>query len=232
VLRRELARLEAGRDHRFRWRGGDVSRVEAISDAVFGFALTLIVVSLEAPKTLEDLKAEMLSVPIFACSFAILLLIWFKQYRFFRRFGLEDVTTTVLNFALLFTVLVYVYPLKFLFTGLFHGSAQHLNHVEYAQLLVIYSAGYIAYNVIFVWLYRHALTFARDLELSTSETYEVTTEIGTFVVSCIIGAAVPAIAFAMPAPLDIWTGLLYLTVTPAIFAWEAYRRRCAPVPAA
>jgi uncharacterized membrane protein len=231
VLRRELARLDAGRDPRFRWRGGDVSRVEAISDAVFGFAVTLIVVSLEPPATFQDLKNEMLSVPIFACSFAILLLIWFKQYRFFRRFGLEDVTTTVLNFALLFVVLVYVYPLKFLFSGLFHGTAQRLDSGQYVQLLAIYSAGYIAYNVIFVWLYRHALSFARELDLSAAEVYEVTTEIGTFVLSCAVGVAVPAIAFIVPAPIVIWTGLLYLTVTPAILAWNAWRRRSAPVAA-
>ena len=231
MLRREVARLDAGRDPRFRWRGGEVSRVEAISDAVFGFALTLIVVSLEAPKSFDDLKNEMLSVPIFACSFAILLLIWFKQYRFFRRFGLEDVTTTVLNFTLLFVVLVYVYPLKFLFTGLFQESGQRLEPGQYAQLLAIYSAGYIAYNVIFVWLYRHALTFTRELELSTAEVYEVRTEIGTFFISCIVGAAVPAIAFLMPASIVLWTGLLYLTVTPAIFAWNAWRRRRAPVAA-
>ncbi len=231
MLRREVARLDAGRDPRFRWRGGDVSRVEAISDAVFGFALTLIVVSLEAPKSFDDLKNEMLSVPIFACSFAILLLIWFKQYRFFRRFGLEDVTTTVLNFALLFVVLVYVYPLKFLFTGLFHSSARTLAPGQTPQLLAIYSAGYVTLNIIFIWLYRHALTFTRELELSAAEMYEMTTEIGIFFISCVVGAAVPAIAFLMPASIVIWAGLLYLTVSPAIFAWVGWRRRRAPVAA-
>jgi uncharacterized membrane protein len=231
VLRREVARLDAGRDSRFRWRGGDVSRVEAISDAVFGFAVTLIVVSLEAPKSFADLKTEMFSVPAFACSFALLLLFWFKQYRFFRRFGLEDVTTTVLNFALLFVVLVYVYPLKFLFAGLFRASAQSLQPGEYPQLLVVYSVGYIALNVIFVFLYRHALTFTRELELSAAEVYEMKTEIGIAVVSAGVGAVVPAISFAMPASLALWTGLLYLSAIPANRAWVLWRRRREPVAA-
>jgi uncharacterized membrane protein len=229
VLRREIARLDAGRDPRFRWRGGDVSRVEAISDAVFGFALTLIVVSLEAPKTFEELKSEMLSIPIFACSFVLLLLIWFKQYRFFRRFGLEDVTSTLLNFALLFVVLVYVYPLKFLFTGLFVGNgAQKLTPAEYPQMLALYSAGYIALNVIFVFLYRHALTFVRELELSPAEIYEVKTEIGIAVVSSLVGALVPLIAFMAPSPEKLWTGLFYLMAIPANRSWIAWRRSRAP----
>lgn len=34
----------------FRWRGEGVSRIEGLRDTVFGFAITLLVVSLEVPK--------------------------------------------------------------------------------------------------------------------------------------------------------------------------------------
>ena len=39
----------------FRWRGGAVSRIENLSDVVFAFALTLIVVSLEVPRNVGEL---------------------------------------------------------------------------------------------------------------------------------------------------------------------------------
>ena len=39
---------------------------------------------------------------------------WGRHYYFFRYYGLEDITTIVLNTLLLFLVLFYVYPLKFL----------------------------------------------------------------------------------------------------------------------
>jgi uncharacterized membrane protein len=39
----------------FRLRGHEVKRIEAFSDAVFDFAVTLLIVSLEVPKSFEEL---------------------------------------------------------------------------------------------------------------------------------------------------------------------------------
>jgi hypothetical protein len=43
----------------FRWRAGEITRLEAFCDVVFGFALTLLVVSLEVPHTYADLITAM-----------------------------------------------------------------------------------------------------------------------------------------------------------------------------
>ena len=51
MIREKLIEKRVGEDSKFRWRGHEVSRIEALNDAVFAFAITLLVVSLEVPKT-------------------------------------------------------------------------------------------------------------------------------------------------------------------------------------
>src|SRR6476620_7080236 len=53
----------------FRLRGREVSRVEGLSDAVFGFAITLLVVSLEVPNTFDELIGMMRGFVAFGASF-------------------------------------------------------------------------------------------------------------------------------------------------------------------
>lgn len=115
----------------------EISRLEGFSDAVFGFALTLLVVSLEVPRSYAELMALMSGFVSFACCFALLLWLWYEHNTFFRRYGLQDGVTIVLNGCLLFTVLFYVYPLKFMFDSMFarwmpgrHGLVQmELHHL-------------------------------------------------------------------------------------------------------
>ena len=67
--------------------GGEISRLEGLSDAVFAFAVTLLVVSLEVPETFDELLHVLRGFSAFAVCFAILFWVWHDHYRFFRRYG-------------------------------------------------------------------------------------------------------------------------------------------------
>src|SRR4051812_38244198 len=98
----------------FRLRRREMTRLESFSDAVFAFALTLLVASLEVPKSFPDLVTTMRAFPAFALCFLFLTLIWNGHYKFCRCYGLDDGTARFLTCVMLFLVLFYVYPLKFL----------------------------------------------------------------------------------------------------------------------
>ena len=93
-----------------------VSRVEGFTDAVFAFAVTLLVVALEVPHTYEGLLDVLRGFPAFVICFALLMTFWNAHFRFHRRYGFEDLFTRVMTMAILVLVLFFVYPLKFLFT--------------------------------------------------------------------------------------------------------------------
>ena len=101
--------------------GREVTRLEGFSDAVFGFTLTLLVVSLEVPESFPALKQTLSGFLPFAATFAVVSWIWFEHYLFFLHFKLEDNLTVFFNLVLLFVVLFFAYPLKFVLTRLVGG---------------------------------------------------------------------------------------------------------------
>lgn len=208
MIRERLMEKEIGARNNFRWRSHEISRVEGLSDGVFAFAVTLLVVSLEVPKTFTELAVTMRGFGAFAISSALLFMIWFNQYKFFRRYGLQDNITVCLNAVLLFVVLFYVYPLKFLFSYLVnvftggHGEIRLANGnveamVEPEQmgtLMLTFGIGYVAVFGVFVLLYLHAYRKQRQLELDQIEIFDTRYSIQESALNCGIGLLSMALA--------------------------------------
>src|SRR5207245_7970750 len=87
MIRQHLLDLQeyTGGEKEFRWRGREITRLEGLTDAVFAFAITLLIVSLEVPRTFDELAAVMSGFLAFLLTFAVLMLVWFQHFRFFRR---------------------------------------------------------------------------------------------------------------------------------------------------
>jgi len=216
--------------HGFRWRSDEISRIEGLSDAVFAFAVTLLIVSLEVPRTFSELYETMRGFLPFAISFAMLIQIWYIQFGWFRRYGLQDTITVVLNSVLLFVVLFYVYPLKFLFTYLFNlilggrGVARlpdgrwvpMLEGDDGARMMAIYDAGFIAVFTLFVLLYLHAWRKRDELELNLVERWETVERLGANVCFVAIGVSSLMIVLIGGTRYTGWSGMVYMLIAPVI----------------
>lgn len=208
----------------FRWRGGDVSRLEGFSDAVFGFAITLLIVSLEVPRTFNDLAATIQGFVGFAVCFILLALVWYDHYVFFRAYGLNDTLTVVLNLVLLFLVMFYVYPLKFLFTLLVSmftglGGQRHeqiIQQQQFPALMMIYGFGFVSVYSVFAMMWLNAYRQRDALELNEIERFDTKADIGSHVVLIALGVLSLVLAFFGTRWLVVASGLTYWGIGPSM----------------
>ena len=196
----------------FRLRGTQMSRIDAFSDVVFGFALTLIVVSLEVPKNFVELHNLLRGFFPFGLTFLMLMLIWHTHYKFFRRFNVHDTGTLWLNGLLLFTVLFYVYPLKFIFFALFNG-AEFADLSQLRELTLLYAGGFVAIYAIFAGMYANALRQRQLLALSALELRLTRIYILEEAGNALVGIVVIIVALILPARLATLATFCFALIT-------------------
>jgi len=203
----------------FRWRGGDVSRLEGLTDAVIALALTLVMLSLQIPRTGDELFTMLRQLPAFAVTFAVLAMIWWYHFQFHRRYGLENLFTAVLNIALLFVLLLYVYPLRFLFSVLFGDDGFYWPSPEQmGPLMMIYGGGYATVFGLFVALYGHAWRQRDRLQLDAAERSVTRASRNAHLIHMAVGLVSAGLATALwlggPRWLGPWSGMVYFAIAP------------------
>ena len=194
----------------FRFRGLDNTRVEALSDGVFALAIALLLISSEVPSTFSELRLFLKNFFPFAATISILTLIWYQHYIFFVRYGLKDANIVALNTLLLFLVLFFVYPLKFLFQVLFdlfkalftNDQAalellftEVINANDAPTLMIIYGVGSGLVFLTMALMYYVALKRKDSLELTPTEQFDTRSNIYTNLCMASIPVASAAIAY-------------------------------------
>src|SRR5919107_591690 len=165
VVREALVQRRVGEEG-FRWRGEDVSRVEAFTDAVFAFAVTLLVVSLEVPKTFDELLVDMRGFFAFAICFALLLFVY----------PLKFVFTLWMD-------------------QLFGFSENEMIEASQVPLLMfVYGAGFVTIQLVFVLMYLRAYSLRDTLGLGAHELSITREEIQGYLLNVAVGLASIAIA--------------------------------------
>ena len=203
----------------------EVTRIEGFSDTVFAIALALLVVSLEVPKDMEEMQRLARGFIPFALMFAMVCYVWYEHNKFFRRYGLQDAWTAFLNSVLLFVVLFYVYPLKFLTTwllgGLFRLERPTVRTEEEVRtLMLLYSAGVVLIFGTFVLLYRHAWSHRHRLALTRGQEITLSFGLRAHVITVVLGCV--SILLALTSIGPFFAGIIYTLMGP-LQGWNGYR---------
>ncbi|MDX2233556.1 MAG: TMEM175 family protein [Hyphomonadaceae bacterium] len=145
------------------------ARIDNFVDSAFAFAVTLLVIATDAPPTnVEELKAALLKAPGFAMGFALVAMFWWT-HRSYARVRPEGAVPLLISLAIVFVMLVYVYPLRLfadVFVAFVTGDAQAGGSpvrtlATMRDLYLIYGAGFTALAVLFTVAFAHAGAAAR-----------------------------------------------------------------------
>ncbi len=221
----------------FRLRGLDMTRIETFTDAAFAFALTLLVIANnDLPRDIAGMRTILRDVPSFIASATLLMVFWQGHNSWSRRFGMDDGRSIQLSVALVMTVLVYVYPLRFVASSLFtfigwatcipigapvpcrgqpmpQGSPvlSAVGAGDLNSLFVIYGIGFIVMGLVLVFLNLHALRHRDALRLNALEEHATRTEIIGWSVLCGVGAL--SVLVALSGAFPGAPGFVYMTLS-------------------
>lgn len=226
-MRQEIFRNKQ-HDPRINYRGTNASRLDNLTDAVFGIAITLLIFNLSNPNSFGDLLTFTKTLPAFLISISFLVLIWTEHLEFSEIYTLNDTRIYVLNTLFIALVIFYVYPLRFLtifLTNAFFRTDIELkiqgDQVPY--LMVYYGAVAFALYFILYLFYHRAEKIKTALNLNDYETFYTLWQKRRL----LIMFAVPLLSISLTLMINqvsfIWAsvfgGITYFLYTPLMIWW-------------
>ena len=231
----------------FRYRGIVTSRLENLTDAVFGFSITLLVISSEVPTNYVELEASMYGFSGFIFCILLLLGIWNNHNNFFLYYGMQDIITKILTFFFLFLLLFYIYPLKYLFSYI--GTALYarlkismgdrsealqlavsklnessLSTAEWENLTIRFGLGLFFIYLLLGLMHVHALKKKKELDLNEIEVFETKSFIQNYLLLVLITVISMSIVLIFGGAASPYAGSVYALI-PLVLGLNKRRRR-------
>lgn len=204
----------------------EAHRLDGFFDAAFAFAVSILAIAgTEVPRDLHEMLLALNRIPAFACSFATMLVFWYRHVRWRERCRVHDTTSVRISLMLVFFALIFVYPLNMVFSAMFNAIYNGFTGRLLPDALVIEQAHdmtllYLCYGTAYACmagclalLYRHSLRHMHDA--SREEVIEARESLYIQVGS--VGVALLSVSVALVAPDGGWwsaiPGFIYFLLT-------------------
>ena len=148
-MRERTGKLKPGLQHRNK----PFHRLESLTDAVFGIAITLSIFNLSQIASLHSLYKFAFTLPAFIICIGFLYLFWKAHVEFSRVVGFGDGWLQFLNLIFIALIIFYVFPLRFLtlmLTQIIFGQDMQveMRADQMPELMTYY--GLVAFSLYFV----------------------------------------------------------------------------------
>src|SRR5438105_3053427 len=221
--------------HGFRLRGIEMTRLETFIDAAFAFAISMLVIAAQQiPDNIVALLAAFKNVPTFVCSIAVLGIYWRGHWLWSRRYGLEDGVSILISWALIVTILIFIYPLKAIFGAMWYllSSGQvgqrfslHTTEAQARTIFAIYALGLIAISAEILLLNLRAWQLCEPLRLNARERLMTRGELTGWSIPVSVGLVSLVFSFTLPAEQIQWSGWVYLSMIILVPLHHHYLKR-------
>ena len=220
----------------FRLRGMEMTRLETFIDAAFAFAISMLVIAAnQVPDNIEELLGAFRHVPAFAASIVVLGIFWHGHWTWSRRYGLEDGASILISWAMIVTILIFIYPLKAIFGAMWYllSSGQvgqpfslHTTEAQARTIFAIYALGLIAISAEILLLNLRAWQLREPLRLNARERLMTRGELSGWSIPVGVGMVSLILALTLPAEQIQWSGWVYFLMAIILRVhWFWHKRR-------
>ncbi len=218
----------------FRLRGMQMTRLETFIDAAFAFAITMLVIAAQQiPDDIAALLAAFRNVPTFIFSIFVIGIFWRGHWLWSRRYGLEDGVSIFISWAMLVTILIYIYPLKAVFGAMFHYLSEGrvglrlvpTSNAQVRTLFAVYAIGFSAI-ALEIWLLNlRAWQLREPLRLNARERLMTRGQLNGWCIPITVGLVSLLLALTLPIEQLAWSGWVYFSMAIVVPLHSFIRRR-------
>ena len=146
---------------------------------------------------------------------------------------MENSGTILLSLTLIFVMLVYVYPLRMLFEGMFSNltggylstSYQIETYYDLRLIFIFYSVGFLAMSLLVSYLYRLAMRSSTSLALNLIEKRKTKVAMQVWALAAGFGLVSILLSLMLPDASVLAAGYMYFALFPAMRLPEYLDRR-------
>jgi hypothetical protein len=164
----------------------------------------------------------------------VLGIFWRGHWLWSRRYGLEDGASILISWAMIVTILIFIYPLKAIFGAMWYVLSNgqvgqpfslHTTESQARTIFAIYALGLVAISAEILLLNLRAWQLCEPLRLNARERLVTRGELTGWSIPVSVGIVSLVFALTLPAEKIHWSGWVYFSMIILVPLHDFFHQR-------